>query len=224
MYRVTVSAFALGFMLTSVTSADLALPSHLKYVDPLVRFEGIEEHQDHVFFVCYYSTGGNPDGCPPSLVEVKNSVVFKLGAHRRIFRMAVLSILRKDLDKRKADDRSVSWIDGKPMKNGQPALSWLRDLPEARYTPVEHPPTLASTFGSEGETVYQVSIQAGRLWAHLVSKPSPPSENVVVDLMQTWVFGVLVAVSLACLGIWFARRLWRNAKAESAPCEETPPS
>src|SRR5262245_55760815 len=98
MFRPSLFASVLCGLLVSAARADLPLPSHQRHVDPAVRIDGIEDYPGYVFFVWFYSTGGGPMGCPPTLIAVKDSHAFRLGAQRRIFNMAVLAMPRADFE------------------------------------------------------------------------------------------------------------------------------
>lgn len=189
--------------------ADLPPPSHLKNVDPRVRFEGIEDYPDHVFFLRYYDVHGNPVGTRPNLIELKNMEVLSIKA-RRIYHMTVLVMSRTEFDKRKADDPSLSWLKGEPLDQREHPLSWLAKIPEVKYASIQAPPTVASVFASESPLAeYRIAFSAGRLVVDVLSIPepnyTPPLERPLV-----WLF---VAAALASTGVWFVRRRRLQARA-----------
>ena len=70
MSRTKVLALAVGLLLVAAVRADIPLPKTHKYVDPRVRFEGIDTHADYVFYLRYLTFTGGPSGVPHTTVEV----------------------------------------------------------------------------------------------------------------------------------------------------------
>jgi hypothetical protein len=193
MGRTFALAAACSLLLVSAASADIALPEDLKYVDPRVRFEGIDAHADHVFYLRYrtFSTGPGR-GVPYTMVKVKDSNAFRIEAGRWLVDMELLALDRKEFEKRAKDD---------------PSLKWLTDKTEGVLRArVDEPSNMASV-NSKGAplTIYRVSIEDGKLKAEMVevqksgrTAPTGPWPSVA--------FGSVSAMSLAWFGVWFARR------------------
>ena len=223
MIRRVMLSFVLFSSWVSNVSADIAPPPHLKGVDPRVRFEGVEDYPDHVFFLRYYNVHGNPDGTRPSLVEVKNSDVFTLN-RGRFYHLTVLAMPRKDFDKRNAEDPSLSWLKGESLGRQEYDRFWLENVPGVRYVFVQPPPTVTSAYVSETPvTEYRITLSDGRLMVEVlaIAEPNftPPPER-----WSTWVGGIFGAAALVGAGLWFVRRRKLRAHAPSNPEQESTPA
>jgi len=197
--RVVLSTVLLSLWASTV-SADLPPPPHLKEVDPRVRFDGIEDYPDHVFFLRFYDVHGNPNGTPASHVEVKSSEVLSFKA-RRIYHLELLAMPRKDFDKRNADDPSLSWLKGQPLGSHENDLSGVKVIPNVRYSDVQSPPTLASAYASESPiTEYRITLSDDGFFVDVlaITKPNftPPLERWSVLLGGTFVVAALAGAGL----------------------------
>lgn len=196
MNRAALFASALVLVSAAVASADVPLPKDLKYVDPRVSFEGIDKQADYVFYLRFLSFTGAPVGVPHMLIEVKDAKPFNLKAQRRLTDMSLLAMERKDFDKRKQDDASLKWLTDK--------------TPGVLKAAIATPSTTASVNVKEVPvTAYKVTLKDGKLSAELV-KDAKRSEAPAGPL-PVWGFGLVLAFSIAGLGLWFARR--RPARA-----------
>jgi hypothetical protein len=180
-------AVAASLLLVSAVRADLPLPSNLKYVDPRVRFEGIEKHKDYVFHLRFLTFVGGPANVPYRLIEVKDEKPFNLNAKRRLFNMSLLAMERKEFGKRAKDD---------------PSLKWLTDKTEGVLAATVSPPatTAPATVKEAPVTTYRVTLQDGKLTTEMVQETKRGAAAPV------WPLAVVSALSLAWFGIWFARR------------------
>ncbi len=189
MFRAALFACVVGFMSAAAVSADVPLPKDLKYIDPRVSFEGIDKQGDYVFYLRYLTFAGGPAGVPHTLVEVKDAKPFNLNAQRRLFDMSLLAMERKEFAKRKQDDASLKWLTDKTP-----------GVLKATITP---PSTTAPASVKEAPvTTYRISIKDGKLSAEVV-KDAKRSD---AGPLPGWGFGLVLAFSIAGLGIWFARR------------------
>ena len=192
MNRLAILAFALS-VAVSTAWADVPLPSDLKYIDPRMRFDGVEEHKDYVFHLRFLTFSGGPANTPYRLIEVKDAKPFDLKSQRRLTGMALLAMERKEFDKRAKDD---------------PSLKWLTDKTEGVLkASINAPSTVGSVKDKEVPvTEYKTSIKDGKLSAELQKKEKPRSEAAPDGRLPQLAFGVFSALSLAVLGIWFVRR------------------
>jgi hypothetical protein len=199
MYRTALSACAIVFMSAAVASADIPLPRDLKYVDPRVSFEGIDKQGDYVFYLRFLTFSGGPAGVPHTLIEVKDAKPFNLKAQRRLGDMTLLAMDRKEFDKRKKEDASLKWLTDK--------------TPDVLKASVATPATTASVNIKEVPvTAYRVTLKDGKLSVEQV-KAEKRSEAAPAGPLPVWGFGLVLAFSIAGLGLWFARR--RSGRAEA---------
>ena len=200
MFRMICIASVLGLFLASVAFADLPLPKDLKYVDPRVRFEGIDNVADQVFYLRFLTFASAPGSTPYTLKEVKDAKPFNLNAQRRLTNMSLLAIERKDFDKRAKDD---------------PSLKWLSDKTDGvKSASLQAPSTVGKISEKEVPvTTYRVALKDGKLTAEMV-KDAKRGDAAPIGLMPLWVFGIVSALSIACLGVWAARR--RHATPQAA--------
>jgi hypothetical protein len=213
--RIAVSFVLISFWGTDVC-ADGPLPSHLKRVDPRVRFQGIEDYTDYVFYLRYFNVHGNPHGTPATLVELKNSGVFSFEAGG-IYHMAVLAIPRPEFDKRRSADSSLAWLKGGPLQGTRNESSWLNSVPEVQYVEFQSPPTLASVFVRESPlTEYRITLTDGRLDVEVLAI-CEPNFTPPLERWPVVVGGLFGVAALGGAGVWFARRRWRNGALSSAP-------
>ena len=195
MIRCVVLSFVLLSTFVSNASADTAPPPGHKRVNPYVRFEGIEKHADHLFYVQLQTFSGGPGPKPNRLSQVIDSAPFTFYAEDRIQTLFLLAIERKEFDKRSKDETS---------------LEWLTDKADG----------VKSALINSRSTTYCVSLKDGKLTLELVKElkhteaedqrrtEAPPS-----SLLPMWAFGLVSALSLAGLGIWFVRRRRSPPKA-----------
>jgi hypothetical protein len=188
MSRCALLAFSLVLLAASASWADLPLPKNLKYVDPRVSFEGIDKHADHVFYLRFQTFTAAPTK-DYRLIEIKDAKPFNLNAQRRLANMSLLALERKEFDKRAKDD---------------PSLKWLTDKTDGvLLAKLDAPSTTGSVNLTEVPvTSYRVSLKEGKLSAELV-KDAKRSD---AGPLPIWGFGLVLALSIAGLGIWFARR------------------
>jgi hypothetical protein len=190
MRRILAIAFVLSLVLVSSASADIPLPKDQKYIDPRVKFEGTDKYPDQVFYLRFLTFTGGPANTPPTLIEVKDSNVFPLGAQRRLLNMQMLAMDRKEFDKRAKDS---------------PPSKWLNDKAEGVLAAtVPAPSTVVPASVKEAPiNSYRVTLTDGKLKVELLEikkSGAAPASN------SPWALGVVVAVSFAWFGLWFARR------------------
>ncbi len=173
--------------------ADIPLPKGVRRIKPVVRFEGIEKHADHVFFLRYLSSVGPPiDGVPPMMVEVKDAAPIELFAGRFIQVYEFFALNRDDFNKRVKDDPSRKWLTEK--------------APGVLRADMRGPITTATERDKvDPVTVYRVSIRNGKLHADMV-KDAKRSEVPLDAPFGFWAYGLALTISLTCFGVWYARR------------------
>ncbi len=200
MARIVISAFLLC-LAGSVALGDVPLPPDLKYVDPRVRFDGVEKHGDYVFHLRFLTFSGGPANTPYTLIEVKDEKPFQLNAQRRISNMALLAMEKKDFDKRAKDD---------------PSLKWLTDKTAGVLSAyVSTPSTTGSVKAKEVPvTEYKVILKDGKLQVEngvkRRSDASEPNDARSIGRLPQMAFGIFTALALAFAGIWFVRSRRRH--------------
>jgi hypothetical protein len=192
MGRTFTLAAVCSLLIVSAASADLPLPKDIKYVDPRVRFEGIDAHADYVFHLRFLTFVGGPNGVPYTVIEVKDAKPFNLNAQRRLINMQLLAVERKEFEKRAKDE---------------PSLKWLTDKTEGVLAAkVVSPSTTAPISIKEVPvTTYRVTLQDGKLKVELV-EDKKRGQAAPFGSWPNVAFGVVSALSLAWFGIWFVRR------------------
>lgn len=182
----------LSLAFTSVASADIPLPGNLKYIDPRVQFEGIDQLPDHVVYLRFLTFTGGPGGVPHRLMPVKDSKPFALNAQRRLFDMSLVALDRKEFEKRAKED---------------PTLAWLTDKTEgALVAKIQAPPTTGPALLKEAPvSTYRVQLKDGKLSAEMVKAEKSGQANPS-GLLPLWAVGILSATGFAWFGVWMARR------------------
>jgi hypothetical protein len=168
------------------------LPKGHKVAEPSVRFEGIDKHPDHIFHL-YYS--GVFLG--RTLVEVKDANAIKLDLKMKdrtphVTYMALTAMERKEFDRRKQAD---------------PELKWFSNLDTAGILTAKlmPPETTVPIAAKEIPVTYRVTLKDGKLSAEKVEAKKGAAEGQS-GLLPPWTFGILMSLSMAWFGIWFARR------------------
>jgi hypothetical protein len=193
MNRAFVLALLIGLFAISTVRADIALPPDFKYVEPMVRFEGVDKHEDYVFYLRYQTGNGNPFAVPASLVEIKDAKAFPMRSQRRIADTHVLAMVRKDFDARKASEPSMDWFKDK--------------TPGVLRANIATPNNILNTSKEKKLPVmtYRVAIKDGKLSAETVKESTEKrSEAGPSGLMSIGVFAAVAAAIGA--GLWFVRR------------------
>jgi hypothetical protein len=194
-------ACAFGFALVCCLSvvgllnADIPLPSNLKYIDPRVQFQGIEDYPDHIFYLRFKTFSGGPGG-DSRLIKVKDSQPFPLNAQRRLMYMSLLAMDRKKFTQRAQEDPGLTWLKGE----SKDVLSAL----------VQEPSTVApASITKSPVTSYRVSLKDNKL-----SVERLPDDQAIAGggawLDARWGIGIGQFGCLAGLGVWFARRGQRS--------------
>lgn len=189
MRRLLGLALGLCLFLVSSASADIPLPKDLKYVDPVVSFEGLDKLPDHVFFLRFLTFTGGPSGTPHKLIEVKNGRPFNLNAQRRLTDMSLLALDRKTYEAKAKD---------------APAAKWLTDKTEGVLkATVPTPATTAPASLKEVPvTPYRVTLTEGKLRVEQIAV----KKTGAAPMGSGWLVGVALALSFAWFGLWFVRR------------------
>jgi hypothetical protein len=188
----TLNLVAVLLVLAAVSPApaDLPLPSNLKYVTPRVRFDGLDKHADHAFFLKYHSGQGNPYASPPRCLEVKNAEVFEMAGGRRIAGAQLFAVPREEAEKLRAKD---------------PTLGWLNDKTPGLKASVPAPSTVApKTTREVPVTAYRVAINGEKLGVETVKEKR--SEAAPENRLRLLIVGTALALSLSLLGVWLVRR------------------
>jgi hypothetical protein len=183
MRHVILSASIAGLLFVCVVAAD-TLRHGQKVIHPRVSFEGIEKYADHVFYLRFQP---NRDGGPYQTIEVKDTTPVNLhGGH--LSNMSLLAMERKEFDHRAADDPTLNWLSARTGGVMQASLTT--------------PPTRGPDYELQVPvTVYRVTVNSGGLYVQRMPRIASPAESPAM-----WIAGIVSALSLAMVGIWFARR------------------
>lgn len=187
MIRTLTLACLFGLLVTASVQADVPLDKGLKYVDPVLAFEGVEKNPDYVFFIRFKTFTGGPARVKPTLKQVKDDKPFVMGAQRRLFELNVLAVPKKLYDEKNKADATNAWLTEKT----EGVLAAPFDAP--------------STVGKEADkevpvTHYNVTITDGKLVVKSVKKKADAS------LVPLWLVGLVSAFSLVWFGVWMTRR------------------
>jgi hypothetical protein len=167
------------------------LPKGRKVVEPLVRFEGIDRHPGHVFYLQY---GAVYYGS--TLVEVKDAEPIKLDFKAKdrtpVPHVALYAVEREDFGRRKRADPSLKWLC--EAKDG---VLWVKLSPPET--------TMPAAARDVPVTTYRVTLEGGKLRADKVSEQKGRAAESS-GLLAPWAFGIVSALSIAWLGIWVARK------------------
>lgn len=193
--NVTLSCL-LVMSLGQAVRADIPLPFYNRYVKPWVRFEGIEDHPDQVFYLRFLTYSGGPSGTPHTLIEIKNSDPFDPHLQRRIEGMSLLVMSRTEFATRASTDSSLQWLN--------------KETDGVLNVPIMPPATVAWMISdSTPVTTYRVTLNGSR----------PSVERLEPE--WTWLqlsIGGVAAISVALLGIWLFRR--RKVASNQLPIEQ----
>ncbi len=186
-------ALVLGVSMFVVASSrgDLPLPNDIKYIDPRVSFDGIDQYPDQVFYLRFITFSGGPNGVPPTLIEVKDSKAFNLNAQRRLTNMQLLTMNRDAFNKLAKDDAKLKFMNDKT--EGVVAAN------------LKAPPTTAPVTTKEGPvTTYRVKLKDGKLTVEPVEEKK--RSQALPKVPPLWVVGIVGSLCMAALGLWFTRR------------------
>lgn len=196
MIRKGALALGVGLVLAGVALPNAGLPTvpkgH-KVAEPPVRFEGTDKHADYVFYLHYWTNFGTN-----ALVEVKGAEPIKLKFSDRdnivpSVHMGLLAVERPEFEKRKKQDPSLKWL--AEGKDGVLAA-------ELKATPETIAP---ATVKEVPVTTYRVTLKDGKLSAEKMEPKKSGAANPA-GMVPSWAFGLVSSLSIAWLGLWFARR------------------
>jgi hypothetical protein len=192
MRRLVRLALSLALLSAPVALADVPLPPNLKYVTPKVRFEGVDQHTGHVFYLKYNSGQGNPFAVPPRYIQVKNSEPFEMQGGRRIVGVTLFAVPKDEAEK---------------LKEKDPTLAWLNDkTPGILSASVTAPSTVVSRNLQEVPvTSYKIKLAEGKLSVEMV-QPQKRGEAPTNDRLRVATVALALSGSLALLGLWLVRR------------------
>ena len=194
MIRLMTLSICFWVSIASASRADVSVPLswYEKHVDPKLRFEGIEDHGDYVFYLRFFNYHGNPKFGRHYFVEVKNSDAFGLGNYRRLSDLSILALKRSEFERRSADDPSLQWLTNKTAG--------------VLYAPLSMPGGVGTMLDSDTSVkAYRVTLASGELMVEDVTPANWTRLSV----------GLCAAISLIALGIWFARRRRRSNQVEA---------
>jgi hypothetical protein len=168
------------------------LPKDHKVVEPLCTFEGIDKHPDYVFHLYYYGYFTERN-----VIEVQDAKAFKLEFKRKdripeVAYIALKAMERKEFDKRKKADPELKWLDD-PKAEG--VLIAKLPLPDTT-APISVKEAPAST--------WRITLKDGKLTAEKV-EDKKRDEKRPTGLLPIWAIGIVGSLSMAWLGVWYAR-------------------
>ncbi|MBI3823376.1 MAG: hypothetical protein HY289_11960 [Planctomycetes bacterium] len=184
MQRVLLAAIFAILLTASSVRADIPLPAGTRYIDPRVRFIGIEKLDGYVFFMLYEA--GDPRfSFGPVQVPVKNDREITVSSPGKYFGgTRLLAIARKDFDKLKKGS-----IDEK--------------TPGVLIATFPAPPNTASRFLVRAPlSEYRVTLKDGKFDV----KPASKLLRSEAAPLPAWSVVIACAFSLAAVGIVLLRR------------------
>lgn len=187
----TTLTVAITLLFGATAAADFPLPAHLKTVDRLVRFEGIEKFPEKIFYLRYSNTNGAPRQTDPPTLARAGAETIRLAPGRHMHRFEILAVDRGAFDEHE--------------KSGDLAV-WLAGSPEGILVASPPPPSDAAPISSltPPVTTYRLSIQNGSLDVEAISPPLV--ERAVTGNLPIVVYGSAIALGVAAAGLWFVRR------------------
>jgi hypothetical protein len=167
------------------------LPKDRKIVEPPVRFEGLDKHPDHVFYMYYGAVYFEF-----KFVELKDAEPIKLSFNTKnrspdVY-LQVMALERTEFEKRKKADPTLKWF----LESKDGVLIARPPAPKA---------TAPLDVKDVPVTTYRVTLKDGKLNAEKIA----PMKTGAVEpsgVMPTWIFGIIMSISIAWFGLWFARR------------------
>jgi hypothetical protein len=182
-----------GVVLANAGPPPSPLPTGHRVADPSVRFEGTDRHKDRVFcLVSAVAITGT------TVTEVKGEepikLDFKLTDRKPQVYLFLVAVERAEFERRKKEDPTHAWL--KPLEPPAGVLKVRLTAPET---------TVPATVKEIPVTTYRVAIKDGKLTAERADeKPADPKGPS--GMLPMLGFGLAVSLSLAWLGLWFARR------------------
>ncbi|MCX7664617.1 MAG: hypothetical protein N2112_03630 [Gemmataceae bacterium] len=203
MVRTAGLAILLSFVAMSSLQADVPLDKGLKYVDPVLAFEGVEKYPDYVFLIRFTSFSGSPVGVKPTLKPVQNEKPFAMGAQRRLSETQLLAVPKKLYEQKSKDTGSDAWLSEK--------------VEGVLVAPFDTPSTVGKTTDKEAPVnKYTVSIVDGKLIVK--SEAKKRTDASPSRLVPLWVVGLVGASSILWLGLWAIRRNKAHPQPPVNPC------
>jgi hypothetical protein len=210
MARKVAMAVVSGLVMVAAVFANAGparLPKDRKVAEPVVRFEGLDQCPDHVFYLYY---GAVYFGY--TWAEVKGSepikLNFKTKEHTPSAYLQLYAMERKAFEKRKKEDPSLKWLYG--AKDG--VLTAELDPPET---------TIPATAKESPMTTYRVTLGDGKLRGEKVTENKCGAAGPF-GLLPPFTVGIVSSVSIAWLGIWFARRSAATTSRERGAAAHRP--
>lgn len=183
-------------MASSSSRGDIPLPPNLKYIDPVVRFDGLAKLPDYEFRLRFITFVGGPSGVPATYKSVTDGSAFPLGASRRLLDMQLLGLKRDEFARRAKED---------------PSLRWLTDeTPHVLAADVPTPSTTGKATEAVPVTNYRVSMKDGQLIVErIAADPETKAEASTwwKPLLKTSISLLARFVGVALLGLWIFRGL-----------------
>ena len=174
---------------SSSSRGDIPLPPNLKYIDPVVRFDGVAKLPDYEFRLRFITFTGGPSGVPATYKSVTDGSAFPLGASRRLLDMQLLGLKRDEFARRAKED---------------PSLRWLTDkTPDVLAADVPTPSTTGKATEAVPVTNYRVSLKEGKLVVDQVAEEEKKAG--VAPPSGTWIAGIALPLAIAGSGLWLGR-------------------
>ncbi len=173
---------------SSSSRGDIPLPPNLRYIDPIVRFEGIAKLPEYEFRLRFQTFTGGPSGTYTYRPVVEGNA-FNLNAQRRLLDMQLLGLKRDEFERRAKAD---------------PSLRWLTDeTPHVLAADVPSPSTVGKSTEKVPVTNYRVSLKDGKLVVERVADEEKKAG--VAPPSGTWIAGIALALAIAGSGLWLGR-------------------
>lgn len=166
----------------SSVRGDLPLPPNRKYIDPIVRFEGVAKLSEYTFRLRFTTFTGGPTG-DYRYLPVPDGKPFNLHASRRLADMQLLALKRDEFERREKEDSTLRWL--------------TDETPNVLAADVPIPSTTGPINEPVPVTSYRVSLRDGRL---TVDRLPAEKKVSVAPPRSTWIAGIALSLAVTALG------------------------
>lgn len=176
-------------LMSAAASADLIQPGY-KRIQPVLAFEGLEDHPEYKFFLHIYIGAGGPVG--PGLELIKDSKPFvpEWGAASGNYHLLALP--------KHADEEVLHTERRRELPTAPGLMSCELDVPPT-YGLISQPDKTSTTF--------EVKIKDGKLVAAKAKRPTPKPGAADPKSGSSIFYGLSLALLAVTIGMLFRRRL-----------------
>jgi hypothetical protein len=178
--------------------ADMAIIPGEKWQEPHLRFAGVEDFPDYVFYLKYQSGPGNPGVGERNAVRITSGASFTLPetGRRRFTNTALVAVPRGSIPSADTDpdwewlsEKTPGVLEARLDDNDLFRFNWFFDPNDHYVTP------------------FQVAIKNGQLdVTRLPLEGVAPVIRLGPLCLPMWPTVLVMALTIAGIGVWFARR------------------